>query len=158
VSALFVFLVNSTREKRKKFPLREKKGTKKNEEKRSAKRPSSSSFSAAKSDNNGTITSRARKARTREEVAERERDFALERGRRVAFFPERRAVFSPWGVRSSLSSPRASSSQSKRGHDREKRKQRRSETNAHLNGSCSVGVMTNPFSLISFNALVVLCF
>jgi hypothetical protein len=113
----FVFLVKLNSIEKKKFPLREKKGTKKNEEKRRAKRPSSSSFSAAKSDN-GTITSRARDAQTREEVVverERERDFALERGRRVAFFLNLPAwleiFFSPWCARSL---PRASSSRKRR--------------------------------------------
>jgi hypothetical protein len=115
-----VFLVKLNSIEKKKFPLREKKGTKKNEEKRRAKRPSSSSFSAAKSDN-GTITSRARDAQTREEVVERERerererDFALERGRRVAFFLNLPAwleiFFSPWCARSL---PRASSSRKRR--------------------------------------------
>ena len=91
----FVFLVKLNSIEKKKFPLREKKGTKKNEEKRRAKRPSSSSFSAAKSDN-GTITSRARDAQTREEVVERERERERFRSRtgtpRRFFFKSPRVV------------------------------------------------------------------
>jgi len=156
VSVVCVFGQLNSREK-KKFPLREKKGTKKNEEKRRAKRPSSSSFSAAKSNNNGTITLHARAKRGREKKWQREREISLSNGDAASLFFPKEEPFFPRGGCALRSLPHASSSQSKRGHDREKRKQRRSETNAHLNGSCSVGVMTNPFSLISFNALVVLC-
>jgi len=97
MSALFVFLVNSTREKRKKFPLREKKGTKKNEEKRRAKRPSSSSFSAAKSDNNGTITLHARATRGREKKWQREREISLSNGDAASLFFPKEEPFFPRG-------------------------------------------------------------
>ena len=129
----------------------EEEGNKK--KKMKSKASASSSFSAWRRAINGTITSR--NAQRREEVDVEEREISLSNGDaarwEIFFFPERRAVFLPVGVRSLFfffSFKRRS---------REK-KDRRYKTNAHLNGSCSVGVMTNPFSLISFNALVLLCF
>lgn len=102
MSALFVFLVNSTREK-KKVSVEGEEGNKKNEEKRRAKRPSSSSFSAAKSNNNGTITLHARATRRREKKWQREREISLSNGDAASlFFPKEEPFFPRGGCARSL--------------------------------------------------------
>lgn len=147
-----MFLVNSTFDwRRKKVSVEgEEEGNKK--KKMKSKASASSSFSAWRRAINGTITSR--NAQRREEVDVEEREISLSNGdaaRWEIFFSRKKSrFFSPWGCA-------LSSSSSRKRRSREK-KDRRYKTNAHLNGSCSVGVMTNPFSLISFNALVLLCF